>query len=807
MFNPTWAFVAALYAVAIALARRGGIDIPRRIAVLFYLLVFVFLYLPLTQDFVSLPVDFLKQLPPWAYVTPNHDVQNSQLNDLPLQIVPWAHQVRESWKAFEAPLWNHLSASGYPLLGSAQSSALSVLRILALPLELGHAMTAEAAMKILIALTFTFLLCRRRGYSELASTTGAVAFGFSTFIVVWLHFPLITSACLLPAVLYALDLLIERRTYARFVFAAIVWTLMLFGGHPETASHTFFISVMTLVWVVLVERHRQPVRLLGTLVVAMIVAGLLAAPFLAPFAEGLTRSKRYHELKANPPGAEVPYSDWPSAIVVLQPHFFGEVPHEKSWGPTDAESMTGFAGYLGVAAWFIVLANVIATRAWRSREMFFVVMTLIVTGVILAWPGFSETFHFAFRLAANARLRLLLVLLLALQTAAAVDLLQRGKKREVLIGIGAASALLLYAFGTWHFDTPYERQSALQAMLPSIAILVIAATAAFLRRRIAVLALLVAVIAELWEVGRGWNPVVPSSLMYPKTPILERLAQLKSEQPKNRPFRIVGTGPMFFPNASAIYGFEDIRAHDPMANGNYLGVLRVVADYDPSDYFAKWNDVNTRLLDYLNVRYVLTSPRAELDPYRYSLLYDGADGRIFENVDVLPRFYPVRNVFLEFRRTEFARQIKGFDAYWSSALLDELPVENDQMRTDLLSPRAQDAPIASTEIVEAAPTDYRVHVKAPRYTLIVSSIPWWPGWKVLRSGTRITPLRVNGAFLGFAVPPGEVDVRIWYEPISYRVGWILAGLTVIALVALKLSGISGSVFREPAYPPESSAGE
>jgi len=798
MFNPTWAFVGAVYAVAVWLTRRGGIDIPKRIAVLFYLLVFVFLYRPMTQDFVSLPVDFLKQLPPWAYLTHEHHVQNSQLNDLTLQIVPWAHQVRESWKSFEAPLWNHLSASGYPLLGSGQSSALSPLRLIALPLELGHAMTAEAAMKILIALTFTFLFCRRRGYSEIASTIGAIAFGFSTFIVVWLHFPLITSACLLPAVLYALDLLIERRTYPRFVFGALVWTLMLFGGHPETASHTFFIAVMYVLWVVIVERHREPIKLTGTLVVALIVAGLLAAPLLAPFAEGLKRSKRYHELKANPPGAEAPYSDWPSAIVLLQPHFFGQVPAEKSWGPTDAESMTGFAGYLGVAAWFIVLANVIATRAWRSREMFFVLMTLIVVGVILAWPGFSEGFHLAFRLAANARLRLLLVLLLAIQTAAAVDLLQRGRTRVVLIGIAAASALLLYAFATWHFDSAFEHDSAVLAMLPSIVVLLICVGQALLpvrpdRSVWPTLPLLIAITAELWQVGRGWNPVVPKEQMYPETPILKRLAELKAVQPKNRPFRIVGTGPMFFPNASAIFGFEDIRAHDPMANGNYLGVLRVVAEYDPSDYFAKWNDVNTRLVDYLNVKYILTAPRAELDPYRYALIYDGRDGRIFENADVLPRFYPVRNVFLEFQRTRFAQQIKGFDAYWSSALFDELPVENDQMRTDLLSPRAPNAPMATTEILEASPTDYRIHVKAPRYTIIVSSIPFWPGWKVLRSGTKIAPLRVNGAFLGFAVPPGEVDVRVFYQPLSYRLGWIIAGLTVIALVAVRLKRSEGRV--------------
>src|SRR2546427_358531 len=82
-------------------------------------------------------------------------------------------------------------------LANGQSGAFSILRIAALPLPLGYSFTAEAALKMLIALTFTFLFCRRRGYSELASTIGAIGFGFCTFIAAWLHFPHTTAAVFL----------------------------------------------------------------------------------------------------------------------------------------------------------------------------------------------------------------------------------------------------------------------------------------------------------------------------------------------------------------------------------------------------------------------------------------------------------------------------------------------------------------------------------------------------------------------------------------------------------------------------------
>jgi uncharacterized membrane protein YfhO len=104
------------------------------------------------------------------------------------------------------------------------------------------------------------------------------------------------------------------------------------------------------------------------------------------------------------------------------------------------------------------------------------------------------------------------------------------------------------------------------------------------------------------------------------------------------------------------------------------------------------------------------------------------------------------------------------------------------MHDDFLKPRPESAPLATAKIVQAKPTDYRLYVKAPRYSLVVSSIPWWPGWKVERNGARIDPIRVNGGFLGFAVPPGELDVHVWYDPWTFRFGAIVALATMLALV-------------------------
>jgi uncharacterized membrane protein YfhO len=799
--NLTWLYVLAIYGGGVWLARRFNIDLPARVAALFYILVLMFLWRPMTQAFVNLPVDFVSMLSPWGPLMRRPRAYNQELNDLVLQIVPWAEQVRDNWKSLHLPLWNARSGSGYPLLANGQSSALSILRIITLPLSLGHAFTAEAALKILIALTFTFLYCRKRGWSELASVAGAIAFGFSTFIIVWLHFPIISTTCFFPAVMYALELLAERITYPRFVFAALIWGLMIFGGHPETVSHVFFLAIMTVLWIVLVERRfakpRDALRFIGVLCAVLVVAAIIASPFLAPLAEGLKKSKRYQELQAMP-NAIGYYSDWTSRIILIAPQFFGETPVEPTWGAAHAESISGFAGILGLAGWFALLLDAIVTRRFRTREFFFVVMTPVILGIILAWPIVSTAFHAVFALAANARLRLLLCFVSAIMTAALIDRLERGAIRVYLIGIACAAAVLLYFMVSVDFPHSFDKDTALIAIFPSVVVLLIASLAPIRARAqpFVVMLLLVAIIAELFKAGGSWNPVLPERLMYPQTPLIAKLRQLMTEEGK--PCRMVASGPTFFPNTPAMFGFQDIRAHDPMSNGRYLGTLRVVTGYDTSDYFAQWKNFDTRLLDFLNTCYIVTSPGAELkDTERYAMLYDGRDGRIFRNNDAMPRFYVANTVVLVFNGAAYVKQIEKQKDFVDTAILKQLPVENDQERTNLLAARPPNSPRATLSLIKASDTEYELTVTAPRYTMIATSLPWWPGWRITRNDEDFAPLQANGPFLAFVARPGTTRVRVFYDPMTFKVSSALSLLTLASLAAFSRESLRRRLRSKP----------
>jgi len=787
--NLTWLYVGALYAIAVLLLRRAGTDLPRRVALGFYLLVLLFFFRPMTQAWINVPTDFIRQTPPWIHVH-SGPVLNDAMNDVALQHAIWAHQVRESWKSFDAPLWNHLSGAGYPLLANGQSSALSPLRILALPLPLGQAMTAEAAMKILVGLTFTFLYCRRRNWSAIASATAGVAFGFGGFLTIWLHFPHTTAACFLPAVFYLIDLLVARFTVGRFVAAAAVWAAIVFGGHPETASHIFFLALIYVLWIIAVER-RATWRLLLQLGGAMTVAALLASPFLLPFAEAVTRSQRYDWLRATPFSAkDLPFKNWQAAATFVQPHLWGRVPAEQNWAASTPEAMSGFAGTLGLAAWLATAIGVIRRRDWRSIEAFFALATLLVIGVIFAWPGIGEGIHLILPLVAHARFRLLFTFLAAVQSAIVIDRAIRGERWPLRIGLIAAASLVALLLIAIPFPTPDHLESSVLAAVPSLIVVAAGLALTFTRRHLIATAVLAAAVTlELFSIFRGWSPPLPAAELYPRTPLIEKLETLSRETSADRPFRIAGLEAQLFPNTSAIYGLEDIRAHDPMANARYLAFLGVTAGYDPWEYFARLRNIEPSVYDYLNVRYVITNPFGDPpDASRYRLVYQERDGWIYENLRALPRFFAVRNVIPHEDSEAFLRELAKHSDWANTALLDSLEVRDRQVLDDLFKPRPASSPLASASIREARPTDFRLTADAPRWSVIASSMPHWPGWKVAVNGSRVDPIRVNGAFLGFIVPPGESSIRVWYSPTTWWAGVWLSLLTCAVLIVVMVRG-------------------
>ena len=641
--NLSWLLVVVLYGAGVFIVRK---HLPRLVALLFLVLVFAFLWRPLTQPVTIVPVDVLKLLPPWSELRPpgrgpvtKYEVSNLNLHDLPMQVVPWMHQVRESWRAGRVPLWNDAAGCGYPLLANGQSTPFSPFVLLTLPLPLGYAFNAQAALKLLLALVLTFLFCRRR-YSLLGSTMAALAYGFSTWMVTWLQFPIAAAAAFLPGVLMAIEDLLERR---RFTLPVVVFVLTVLSGHPETVFNIGLIAAAYGLWVA--RNVRGVVRVLG----ASLVAAAICAPFLVPFAAAMTRSQRFAEIRTW--GEGVPFSDRASAALLLQPRFFGHLPIERPWGPTTLESICGFAGVLSIAAVIAGAILVVRTRRWRSVEMLFVLGAVFCLGVVLAWPGITHLFDAIAGFAPAMRMRLGLCFFGSVLIAAVVD---HESRVPLLAGALGVALLMLFFLQTTSFPSESHRVSALLSLLPGMAVLL-----ALLHRRLLVVAGALTVV-ELWLTMAHWNPVLPERSL--ETPLIAKLKTLDGG-------RIVGLGGQMYPNVGAFWGLEDVRVHDPMAWDRYVTYLEQHAGWNRADYYSRWTDPNSPLLDRLGVRWIVSDRELPGRP----LVYAGRDGFIYANPTAKPRFFSDKA---------------------------EVTVEGS-----------------------------RVRVKASQHALVKSSVPAFPGWR------------------------------------------------------------------------------
>jgi hypothetical protein len=309
-----------------------------------------------------------------------------------------------------------------------------------------------------------------------------------------------------------------------------------------------------------------------------------------------------------------------------------------------------------------------------------------------------------------------------------------------------------------------------------------------LRRTFAMIAIAALLLVDLWSAASHWDPRLPSRALYPKTPLIAALQQL--QQRDRQPFRILGIDSQLYPNTNAVYGFDDVRVHDPMAFHSYEAFLQTMTGWEPRSYYEKWTDTGTTVIDFLNARYVVTEPGRELSPPRYEQRYAGRDGRIYENRDVLPLFFPVRQVLP-------GGELRTHTDWRYTAIVSRLP---RSFVRDLSEPWTGDD--TRVEIARKGVSRYTLRIDAPRTTLVVSSIANAPGW---RAGAFRT-VGVNGPFFGFVVPRGRHVVDVVYRPLSFYLPAAVALLTLAALFLYGISSSARSVTAATASPPQNDIG-
>jgi len=800
-------YVILLGAGLAAVLRRWFDPVPWRILAVFGLLLLILFGTVLFAGDVLLPLGNLVGYHPFHGLPPPDPPTVVLQGDLVHQITPWSQEVRRAFGNGHWPLWNAGAGPGMPLLADPQSQVLQPLVLLAYPFPLPAAVGITDALRVLVALVFTFLVLRRLALSEAAALCGAVAFGLGGFTLLWLGWPMANCAPLLPAVLYGIvrcDRWEETDAEGRggrdrrdLILLFLTTTALFLAGHPEV-----MVYALAFAGVFLLARARRRGRsgggrLLARCGGAMALAGLLASPMLLPAMEYLPETDRAATVLATMPPISLGelwrelrkpevLEQWQKRAVerllpVVAPRAYGDFNYY--WG--DGNVIDDGAGFVGLAALLAALAALIPWPGRRRSPQERLVLAVLLLALFLVGqpPGLDRLLLRLPVVGATFvhqchRILLLISFCLAGLAACEVDRRTRGEgsRWPVLAAAAALAALVIWGYRT--HPNPKDpsllagfRDHMLAAHLVALALatvlLAVGPKGPKGRWGRAVPWLFCVVVAgELAVVHRPFVPPAPRRLAYPVMPPVRFLQEHLGDS------RMLGLGEWVLPpNFYLIYGLADTRIDNPSVPFSYSQLTWPLRREDPAHRLARPRHA---LYDLLGVRYVMTEPNVVLQwPLR--LVFQDPAGWIYERPRPLPRlFLPERTVayqgdvwwdWLEANR-DFAKR----------SLVQDIPGGAEDWQASQPEASSLEVFLPEPEHLQA-----RAHLTEPR--LLASSVLQDGRWIVLVGGKVRRNVLVDGPLVGAWLPAGDRQVDLLYRPGTFMAGLLLAALALAGAAA------------------------
>jgi hypothetical protein len=300
------------------------------------------------------------------------------------------------------------------------------------------------------------------------------------------------------------------------------------------------------------------------------------------------------------------------------------------------------------------------------------------------------------------------------------------------------------------------------------------------------------VVLDLFRVGVGLNPAIDEDdARQPATGAIEYLQE-------RRPARFVGASRAgqqgllpLEPNVAMRYGLYDVRGYVLPTERRMFRLWRRGIAGDPRCYYFFCTLLPgagapaLRALGLLGVSDLMQNrgdaPRSDLP-----LAYAGPDARIYRNPHALPRSFLV----------DRQRVVAGGDAALAAVTSPAFAARDVAIAerriagiADAAAAPAAAGPAGTSRIERYEPERVVLRAQARRPSLLVLSDTWYPGWKADVDGRDAPVERVDYVLRGVRVPAGAHRVELRYEPLSWRVGWILSVLAVGGVGAAVVLGL------------------
>jgi hypothetical protein len=748
-----------------------------------------------------------------------------------LQFYEWRQLVVEAYRAGHFPLWTEALGCGAPLLANLQSAALYPLNLIYLVFPIERAMGYSIVIHVILAGLFMYGFARNIGLRRMPSVIAALSYMLSGFMISRAQFlSLVNCAAWLPLLFWLTHRVMRKQKVTDVLLLGLVIAAQLLAGHAQLwyyslwaiGLYALFLGGRSILHSLRSGNpfsepgSRQAWVSLGLMLLSLVVGVLAAAGQILPTVEMTSFSQRAA-------GAEfdfaMNYSFWPWRLITLfSPDFFGNPADGNFWGYGNYWEDCGYIGLLplilGLAAIVIWLHRRPKSHSRAlSQVPFFAALSVVA--LLLAMGKNLPVYPFIWRYVPGFDLfqapsRFLYWYTFGMAVLAGIGLQcltpseRWARFSRYLIAV-SLSVLLTVGIG-WAFLAGSTKLTFLGA-LTNTSVLAIAAGALILlntrwvagrQRKLWNVLVVGIILVDLLMFGWPLNPTAGAGVYQWAS---DSGSFLRHQQPGDaETFRIFSFfqfyhetmfdkffgfkdfGPRdnahlrelretLLPNLSVIEDLDSANNYDPLLVGNHQDLLEYVEDLPEPEAF--------KLLGLMNVRYVVGDQETTDGTPLYS---DQVD--IFANVSFLPRAYVVYRERVVRDQTHELAVLSG---------------ENfDPEQQVLLSSPGHTVPTARSEEVEEPPSAV-VPLRYEENSVTMDVILDWPGylvladtyypaWRAMVDGEEQPILRANYSFRAIALPAGKHHVVFQYDPLSFRIGLWVGGLTwlcvVVALVVL-----------------------
>jgi hypothetical protein len=314
--------------------------------------------------------------------------------------------------------------------------------------------------------------------------------------------------------------------------------------------------------------------------------------------------------------------------------------------------------------------------------------------------------------------------------------------------------------------------------------LLAARTAGRLGPRAFAAAALAVVALDLFRAGMGATPAIDAdAARQPDTPGLERLRSGGRFVGLERP---LGPSPLI-PNMALRWKLHDARSYDLPVERRYDTLWRrAIKNGPPTDTPTTTAVLSKRALPALRLMSVAQIAQDPVDPPveapRLPVSYDRKDVRIYANPGAMPRAGVVgAQAVVAGEDAELDAVLDpGFDG--RRTLVTSTPLPG-------LPEHEAAAPAGRARVVSEEDERLVIAADARRPAALVVTDLDYPGWRATVDGRDASIHRVDYLLRGVTLPAGRHRVEFAYEPVTWRVGWLVSAVALLALVAALAVGL------------------